>query len=208
MAGRPPGDSADGKVRLLDACWRLLMDIEPGKKLTIAAVCSEAGCTPPTLYHHFGSLPALERAASERALERWGEQLLERYRDNDEVEARLLAIARDYVDWAVENPRAYSVMFARPGADYFPKDLNDLHQLILMPEILEDLGTLCDLDPDGPEIMQLAISHWVVIHGLASMAIASADFDRELQQATFSQITDALVEPLLVDYRQKNKETS
>lgn len=201
MVGRPPGDSADGKERLLDACWKLLLDLIPGQRLTIAAVCEEAGCTPPTLYHHFGSLESLERAASERALEQWSEELMASYGQVEDVEERLMQFAREYMDWGIENPRAFYVMFMRPGANYLPDGLSNLRRIPPLEHIITDLGAVCGLDEDDPVLLQMALSHWVAANGIISMAIASASFTREAQDATFEQLTSSMTDPYILPQR-------
>lgn len=197
MVGRPPGDSADGKERLLDACWKLLLELHPGQRLTIAAVCDEAGCTPPTLYHHFGSLESLEQAASERALEDWSEKLMDRYEEVEDLEERLMKLARDYMDWAINNPRAFYVMFARPGANYLPDDFTNLHSVSPLEHIIRDLGAVCALEEDNPVLIQMALSHWVAANGIILMAIASENFTREVQDATFEQLTSGMTGPYI-----------
>ena len=202
MVGRPPGDSADGKERLLDACWKLLLAMEPGQRITIAAVCEEAGCTPPTLYHHFGSLESLEQAASERALEAWSEHLMDSYTEKDDLEERLMQLARDYMDWGIENPRAFYVMFGRPNANYLPEELSNLRSLPPLDHIIRDLGAVCRLDESDPVLIQMALSHWVAANGIISMAIASENFTRERQDATFEQLTSAMTDPYILPHQQ------
>lgn len=198
MAGRPPGDSADGRERLLKACWDLLVESEPGNKLTIAAVCSRAGCTPPTLYHHFGSLEALEVEASAVGFNEWSEQLLKNYGNTPDTEARLMQLARDYLDWAETNPKAYHVIFTYQGGALFPEDVNNLRHIGPMARLVDDLALLLGTDSCDPKAIQLTLTLWAAIHGIASLGIASPHFTRALQESTFKQITEAIIDPYIV----------
>lgn len=198
MAGRPPGDSSDGRERLLCACWDLMVDAEPGTKLTIAGVCAKAGCTPPTLYHHFGSLEALEVEASSVGFSVWSESLLADYDPSLEIEARLMKVARDYLDWASKNPKAYHVIFTHQGGAMFPEDLADLKHLGPVARLMEDLSDLVGTSTDDERVLQLTLTLWVSIHGVASLAIASPHFTKERQEATFKQITEAIIDPYII----------
>lgn len=198
MAGRPPGDSADGRERLLRACWDLLVDSEAGTKITIAAVCAKAGCTPPTLYHHFGSLESLEVEASSIGFNAWSDDLLSDYEDIDDGETRLIRLAWAYLDWAAANPKAYHVIFTSQGGALFPETLTELRHLGPMSRLIDDLARLLGTDPEEPHVLQLTLTLWSAIHGIASLAIASPHFTREMQEATFKQITEAIIDPHIV----------
>lgn len=196
MVGRPPRGSADGRKRLVDATLGLLLELKAGERLTIAAVCAAAGCTPPTLYHHFGSLDALEKEVSRDALRKFSEEVLTGYNSIDDVEQRTVRLGRDYLDWAIANPHLFHVIFGRPGADTFPASLDDLEEVPVLKQLLHDIAYLCDLPVDDPQVVQLAVSHWAVAQGIATLAISSPNFTPELQNSTLKQITEALVDPI------------
>ncbi|TRY20167.1 TetR/AcrR family transcriptional regulator [Tessaracoccus rhinocerotis] len=167
MAGRPPGDSADGRLRLLDACWALLLENEPGERLTIAAVCDRAKCTPPTLYHHFGDLANLELAASARAFGQWAQDIKAEISKVKDPRERLHRHGRAYLEWAYEHPDAYMVLFARAGKlgpdGHGPK----------FPDLLETLAAIHDRDQDDPGLFAMGFAFWSAVHGLACLGIAS-----------------------------------
>lgn len=167
MAGRPPGDSADGRLRLLDACWSLLLENEPGERLTIAAVCDRAKCTPPTLYHHFGDLANLELVASARAFGEWAEALDAEISQVKDPAKRLHRHGRAYLEWAYEHPDAYMVLFARAGKlgpeGHGPK----------FPGLLANLAELHGRDADDPSMFAMGFAFWSMVHGLACLGIAS-----------------------------------
>ncbi len=86
--------------------------------LTTRAVCSRAGVTAPTLYHHFGSADGLVSAAVEAGLQAF----LRRKRNlptSGDPGADLMSGWDDYVSFAAESPRLYCALMARvlAGAD-------------------------------------------------------------------------------------------
>lgn len=180
MAGRPPGDRADGRQRLLDACWSLLLENRAGERLTIAAVCERARCTPPTLYHHFGDLAALEAAASSRAFLEWESELSEKLSPVQDPNERLALHGREYLKWALANPDAYFVLFNRPRQADNPAPR--------FPDLVRTLSEIHGLGENDASAYTLGLAFWASIHGLANLAIA------------YPSIPEGAREQLLVHY--------
>lgn len=61
---RGRGMLANGEVKqeLLQAA-KMLLSMQGREGATMRAICAEVGVTPPTLYHHFGDLQGLHKAA-------------------------------------------------------------------------------------------------------------------------------------------------
>ena len=61
---RGRGMLANGEVKqeLLQAA-KTLLSMQGREGATMRAICAEVGVTPPTLYHHFGDLQGLHKAA-------------------------------------------------------------------------------------------------------------------------------------------------
>lgn len=190
MAGRPPGNSADGKKRLLDACWDLLVETPQGQRLTIAAVCDRARCTPPTLYHHFGDLATLERAASRRAYLAWSEQVDAYGEDVADPRERILERGRAYVKWAVQHPDAYHALFSQPRriTDGNGEPVRGSGTQAL----LEDLAEIHGTHAEDPALLPLMYANWAGVHGLASLSIAVPFFPEEVRESTLEVLADSL----------------
>lgn len=190
-AGRPPGNSADGKKRLLDACWELLVETPQGERLTIAAVCERARCTPPTLYHHFGDLASLERAASRRAYFEWNDYMDSRCAVSDDPKERILERQRAYVAWAMQHPDAYHVLFSQPR-----KTLDPNGEEVKGPgtrAMLQDLAQIHGTDADDDALLPLLYANWSGVHGLASLSIAVSYFPEEVRETTLRILADSLM---------------
>lgn len=191
MAGRPPGNSADGKERLLDACWDLLVETPQGQRLTIAAVCERARCTPPTLYHHFGDLASLERAASRRAHIAWSEDVDSNCAHISDPRERLVARGRAYLDWAAQHPDAYTALFSLPrkaGASSTATLEGAGFQALM-----QNLAEIHQVSPSDPSIVPLAFSYWAGAHGLASLSISGSHFTEKILASTLDIMTESLM---------------
>ncbi len=191
MAGRPPGDSANGKQRLLDACWDLLLELPVGERLTISAVCDRASCTPPTLYHHFGDLASLERAASRRAYAAWSVDLESVCSSIPDPQERLHERGRAYLEWADAHVDAYHALFSQPR-----KAVDSNAGGIEGPgfqALLQDLGEVHDLPSSDPSLLPLAFTYWSGIHGLASLFATMPFFPKKAQESALEIMTHSFV---------------
>ncbi|MBK7720705.1 MAG: TetR/AcrR family transcriptional regulator [Austwickia sp.] len=184
--GRPAsGESvADGRTRLLDACWQILLE---GRTATVATVCGEAGCTPPTLYHHFGDVVGLHRAACQRAFAQWSQELEHRIGESADPAERVRRRGRAYVEWGVAHPAAYRVLFIdargpgtgdRPGSGF--------------TQLLEDLAELRATTMEDPALLVEAFAHWSAVHGLTCLALDRPELPASLRAATLTRLMDAL----------------
>lgn len=192
MAGRPPGNQADGKQRLLDACWQLLVEAETGERLTIAQVCERAGCTPPTLYHHFGDLASLELEATRQAYIRWNAVVVKEILHIKDPKKRLSAHGVAYAAWAHEHPDAYAIMFCRPGNE---------GPSITGPGFSGLVASLAEIhgcDPDDPALLPAALTYWGLVHGLSTLQNSAQGLPEGVVAdvlARFEDVMDALPLP-------------
>lgn len=193
MAGRPPAGSATGKKRLLDACWKLLREQPVAKPLTIAAVCEEAGCTPPTLYHHFGDLDSLRRAASRRAHLEWSEEMALSTTSDGDPKQQIRDGARVYLEWAIEHPDAYHVMFSQPRREDDPNPHEETIDTPSFVALRTYLAELHDMPLEDPSIILLALNFWAAVHGLASLSVTMPFFPAEVRESVMATTIDALL---------------
>ncbi len=191
MAGRPPGGSANGRERLLNACWDLMVELPVGERLTISAVCDRAGCTPPTLYHHFGDLASLERAASRRAFNVWIED--QQFGDNraSDPRERLVQHGQAYLQWAREHVDAYHALFSQPRRS--PDPNAETAETPGFQTLLADLGEIHDLPASDPALVPLAFAYWSGLHGLATLPVTVPFFREQTRESVLEVMTHALV---------------
>jgi AcrR family transcriptional regulator len=103
-----------------------LLDREGTEAVTMRRVAKAVGITPMALYRHFadrdGLLNALADAGFEELAGRVENVVLPR-----DPEKQLTAILNIFLDFALEKPRMFALMFLerRPGARQFPGDFRD-----------------------------------------------------------------------------------
>jgi AcrR family transcriptional regulator len=165
--------------------------------VTLRGIAAEVGCSPMTPYRYFpdkASIFAAVRTAAYQAFAGAQEACV----DPDAPPAEVLsALGRAYVDFAMERPEAYRLMFelAQPDAAEYP-DLVVAAARSFAP-LREAVGRAVeagDLDGD-PDI--LAHVFWAGVHGVASLHLAG--------KLAYGRDTSEIVDPMMKTLFQGNR---
>jgi AcrR family transcriptional regulator len=106
-------DSEATRRTILDAAEELLArGGEDG--LSIRQLCTRAGVTPPTIYHHFGDKRALVDRVVDDCFAEFDRALGQRSAPADPVEALRWAFDR-YLEYGLAHPAHYRLLFQRSG---------------------------------------------------------------------------------------------
>ena len=165
-----PRDSAPTRAAILDAASRLLEDSGP-EAVTLRAVGEAAGVSRSAPYRHYADKAALMRALAERTLRQiagWIRHGAERHQD---AWQRVHAGCRAYIDYAVEHPHHYQLVFGDtpiaepdPGLEEAADDaMSAVGELVAQAQD-------ADLLRPGPT-REIATIVWVLLHGLAALQI-------------------------------------
>ena len=101
---------SDLRAQTLAAARRLI--VEHGHRdVSMRDIASEVGCSVSSLYLHFDGRDALIHTLIDEGFERWYGELLALQARHAEPWALLEAIARRYVQFGLENPELYEIMF-------------------------------------------------------------------------------------------------
>jgi AcrR family transcriptional regulator len=158
-------DIADFRNRLCDVAERLFAT-HGAEAVTIRQLASALGVSAMTPYRYFKDKDAILAAVRARAFDRHATLLERAYDDNaDNLEARSAAILDAYVDFAMQNPEAYKLMFdiRQPTEAEYP----DLVQAgtrsqATMTRQLRDMVEIGVVQGDPERIGHM---FWAAIHG-------------------------------------------
>lgn len=155
--------------RLIDAGCALLT--EGGMEaLTLRRCAARAGVSHAAPAHHFDGLPGLLRAIAERGFTRFADAMeAERDRAPDAPRARLHAICRGYLAFALENDALFTLMF-RKGGGIVAFDASLGAAAERASAILTD--ACAPLIPDGVPAKVIEVQVWSLIHGYAFLAVS------------------------------------
>ena len=170
-ASKPAYHHGDLRRAVLDASLALLG--EAGiEALSLREVARRAGVTHAAPYHHFHDKAGLLDALAEEGFACLRDAMLEASLEVKRPGARLAAIGRAYVVYAVSHPAHFTVMF-RPGrGQALARGLASREAY----QVLVDQVVGCQragLAPAG-DSEALVLFAWSVVHGLASLSVDGA----------------------------------
>jgi AcrR family transcriptional regulator len=183
---RPRSRRGEGerlREEILDVAEQLVVKAGNADAVSIRAIADAVGVTPPSIYLHFPDKEALVFAVSERRFEEFDNTIESAGATTDDPIESLRRRGRAYVQFGLEHPEAYRVLFMTtyPGDD--PLDAlrgagaRSFQHLVDAVQRGIDAGALRPVDP-----LLAAIGVWTSVHGITSLLISMPEFpwpDRE-----------------------------
>src|ERR1700689_1162933 len=140
--------------------------------LNLRQLAARAGVTPGAPYHHFTDREELLAAIAEEGFGRLGAELIAgRDAAGDEASARLEALGRAYINFAISCPGYFRVMFHGDGKSSGPSapGLRAFHLLRDAVLACQEAGTAPAGDPRA-----LVLTAWSAVHGFATLWVDGA----------------------------------
>lgn len=180
MTTRPRSRRGQGdqlRDEILEAAETLLVKTGSEEAVSIRAVADAVGVTPPTIYRHFDDKITLMFEVCSRQFERLHQRLDDVIAAHTEPRDRLIACGRAYVEFGLEHPEHYRIMFMGRSdwtpelyADEVTGETGSFTALVrVVEEVVDDLG----VDRDA---FEAATMLWTAVHGLTSLLISKPNF--------------------------------
>ena len=171
---------------------------------TMREVARRAGVSHAAPYHHFPDRAALVRALVAESFDLLGSGLADAdTAAGDDPMARIGAMGRAYVEFAIEHPNRYRLMFRTdlgPGGEVETATDADVSGGMAFATLMGAVQDAADggllregLDPGG-----VAVAAWSSVHGLASLILEGALGVRPEQRERVRQLVASVVE-IVVD---------
>jgi AcrR family transcriptional regulator len=145
------------------ACLRAAMELlEEGgaTALSLRAVARRAGVSPAAPYRHYADRDALISAVAAVGYRELAEQLAAAH-PSPSTAADFGAIAVAYVQFALQRPALFRVMFAEPC------DTDNSERVAATDAISEYVSAIVQQSFPGFDIEALSTAAWALVHGLA-----------------------------------------
>jgi AcrR family transcriptional regulator len=195
---RRPYHHGDLRNALLDAAEALIRE-RGADGWSLRETSAQVGVSPSAAYHHFDSRNALVRALADRVIARLGKRLSAAAATaHGGPQQPLIAVGREYVRWAVEDPSVAHMAFAAGRTE--PATLISPHPYdVLATELdrLADAGGLPASARPGAEFV-----FWAAMYGLAVLladGLVRLDspqaIDREAERVFSAVLTGLAAEP-------------
>jgi AcrR family transcriptional regulator len=172
---RPPRDVHRA---ILDAAGALFAE-RGFERFSLRQVAERVGYTPTTIYLYFADKEELLFEVAGEGFAQFGARLQAAYDGAEGPTARLEAIGRAYIDFGLERPVHYRLMFmerpeflSRPRTAQGGATIDSFGVLFRTVEELQAAGYAADGDPRT--VAQLL---WSGVHGIVALAISMPDCD-------------------------------
>ena len=164
-----------GRLReaLLETAERMV-DEEGAEAVTVREAARRAGVSPGAPFRHFATRTALLTGVAERAMQRFRDEIARSQESvaADDAPARLAALGRAYVRWALRHPERFRVISTRSQIDFDGSPTlrpdNDAVRALIQAIVVDGQrrGQFRAADPALVELAAKALSY-----GLARMAV-------------------------------------
>lgn len=186
------------KADLLEACRKLVIE-EGYRNCSLRKVAAEAGVTATSIYLHFESKDDLIHSLMERSIEELNDRLEEVAGMPGDALGKLETLAREYVRFALANPRQYKVIY-RVSSDEmtrYPKEKfrKARRGYQIVAGVIEE--GVADGVLEEPRPMLAAYILWAQLHGVLSV-LFSRRLDSRIDRQLF---VDQSIDHILQAYR-------
>lgn len=162
----PRGEGSRLRDDLLDAAAELMARHGSLDKVGVRAVAAEVGVSPTAVYRHFANHTDLLLASVQYCFLEFGRRMAEARASTDDVYDRLVACGHTYVDFALEEPGKYRVMFSNRVELPEPEEPSGMFAFEMLVDTVADiLGARGD-DRDAEFV---AVQVWTWIHGIVDL---------------------------------------
>jgi len=171
----PPSSDSYHHGDLRAACLRAAMELleEDGSAgLSLRAVARRAGVSPMAPYRHYADRNALVSAVAAVGYRELADKLAKAH-PSPSTSDDLAAVAVAYVQFALERPALFRVMFVEPC------DPDSEERVAATVAISEYVGTIVRQAFPGADVGALSTAVWALVHGLAFLHL-----DRKLDTST------------------------
>lgn len=187
---------------ILDAARQLFV-VNGYEATSMRAIAQKVNCSPGILYHYFEDKQDIMALLVRETFAKLRARLEAIRLDQDSVEARMRRGLRAYIEFGLENPHHYSLLFMRPMENQgnekifgvFQQDgMQTFNNLRLMSAEAIEAGILRPELANGEELAQTL---WAAIHGLVSIKVACEGFPWIERTRLCDRLLDILMRGIL-----------
>jgi AcrR family transcriptional regulator len=190
-------EKQDVRQAILDAAAELFRE-QGYERFSLRQVAERIGYSPTTIYLYFTDKDDLLFTVADVGFTRFGEQLLAAATSTADPIERLRAMGRAYIDFGIQNPAYYQLMFmqridflmAKRDGEYTPR----IDSFGILQQAVRDAVDAGAVQPGDAALYADAL--WALVHGIVAMAIVMPFFPAERAHAAaaagFALMLDAM----------------
>ncbi len=185
-----------GRLRenILDAADQLLFSTGDASQVSIDAVVSAVGCTPPSLYYYFPSKDALLLEVCGRQYRRFAEELEGSMVPAGDPVEELVARGHAYLEWAAHHREHYRVLFMTAIGSPPKAAEHDARHAAGLSDLIDNIDRAIAAGRLAPgDSLRLALILWSTVHGMASLVVANPTIPLEYAHAVVETTSRAVL---------------
>ncbi|MFK7842059.1 MAG: TetR/AcrR family transcriptional regulator [Sphingorhabdus sp.] len=188
----------DLRAELLKAAEAILS--ENGiESFSLRAVAKRAGVSHGAPSHHFSDVRGLLTSLAGIGYQRFVQTQIDRQsKAKADSVSQLAASGLGYIDFAMENPALFRLMFNSEQPDHLDQHLA-FEAFSAFNKLVVDVKNVRNIDPySDPVVMKDVMSAWAIVHGLANLMISNRaetamDFERMSKADRDAELTDIIL---------------
>ena len=145
------------------------------EKLSLRALARELEVSPTAPYRHFASKQCLLAAIATQGFDELRKRNVSACDKSLPLEERLVAMSIAYVEFGIENPVLYQLMFGSTLADFSGYEMLHNASQAAYEEVDETLKALIAERGLEANVDHLAGGAWAFVHGMSSLLASSID---------------------------------
>jgi len=161
------GELADRLMELAIAA----IETDGTESLSLRALARLAGVSATAPYRHFPSKRCLLAGLATRGFTQLTQQIAAELTADRTSDDRFIAMGLAYVNFAVQNPVPYKLMFGSVIADFSDYDMLQRAAKESYDQLLDELGKLIEAHELDISAVELGGIVWSGVHGMASLMI-------------------------------------
>jgi AcrR family transcriptional regulator len=172
------GEGAKLRRTILDATEQLLIDARDADAVSVRAIADAVGVTPASLYLHFPDKQQLIMAVCERSFAAFDEVVEAAGNTTDDPLESLRRRARAYVQFGLDNPEQYRILFMGKAGLRDTVDLATMPGAQAFQHLVAAVGRTIDAGALRPDLdpFLVATGLWAAAHGMTSLMISLPTF--------------------------------
>ena len=145
------------------------------EKLSLRALAREAGVSPTAPYRHFPTKKCLLAAIATRGFETLRARTRAVVESDADLEDRFIGMGLAYVNFALDNPITYQLMFGSILGDFSEYDMLNDAAVSCYDEVQKMLQEVIDAKGMSESLVQMGGVVWSGVHGMASLLLNNKD---------------------------------
>jgi AcrR family transcriptional regulator len=145
--------------------------------VSIRAVAHAVGVTAPSIYLHFADKTELLLAVCELQFQQFNDFVEQAVADIDDPVQQLVVRGQAYVQFGVEHPEHYRILFMDKTAAVVSQVDDRMTRVSGFDHLMDNVQRCIDAGfVTEPDVLLVASGLWALVHGITSLAIAMPGF--------------------------------